>query len=75
MGLTAKEFVRLPKEEKDRRYKELSNHEAFIYRTRYDTAAGEVVGRIDFTEEEQRKNHEESEKFLRKIGVLKGGTE
>lgn len=70
MSITAKEFAQLPKEEKDKRYKELSNHEAFIYRTRYDTAVGEVVGHVEFTAEEQKKNKEKADKYLRVIGLI-----
>lgn len=70
MSITAKEFAQLPKEEKDKRYKELSNHEAFIYRTRYDATAGEVVGHVEFTAEEQKKNKEKADKYLRVIGLI-----
>lgn len=70
MSMTAKEFAKLPKEEKDRRYKELSNQEAFIYRTQYDSVEGEVVGHVEFTAEEQKKNKEKADKYLRIIGVI-----
>lgn len=36
MGLTAREWIWLPRDEQERRKGELSQHECFLLRTRYD---------------------------------------
>jgi hypothetical protein len=57
MGLTAREWLLLPKDEQEERGKELSPHECFLLRTE--------LAMIHFTEEEKRTMlKEEREKFL-----------
>lgn len=43
MGLTAKEFARLPEEEKRKRYRELDNREASRYRIYHDIVWGKSI--------------------------------
>ena len=61
MGLTAKEFARLPEEEKRRRYKELDNLEASRYRIHHDIVWGKstpsVIPPAEHTPEEKEKRN------------------
>lgn len=59
MALTAKEWLLLPKEEQEKRKKELSSHECYLLRSVYDYC--------HFTEEQKNNmTQEEKEEFLRK---------
>ena len=53
--LTIREFLQLPDEEKRERYEELSSRDKFLWRTSYEPIAAQVVGRVEISEEEQRK--------------------
>lgn len=64
--LTIKEFLRLSEEEKRKRYVELSPHDKFLWRTSYEPIAAKVVGRVEISEEEQRKARTIAEEFMKR---------
>lgn len=51
--LTIKEFLKLPDEEKRKRYEELSSHDKFLWRTYYEPIVVKVAGTVEVSEEEQ----------------------
>lgn len=66
--LSIQEFVKLPETEKARRYKDMSEHDKFLWRTQYDNSFGEVTGYVERTKEEQ----EASAKVLHQILIDRG---
>lgn len=71
--LTAKEFVKLPREEQKLRAHELSSHENFLLRTVYSVPKAENIGRVERTEEERIQSRNDFENILKEFGVLKEG--
>ena len=71
--LTAKEFVKLPREEQERRAHELSSHESFLLRTVYSVPKAESIGKFERTEEERVQSRHDFENILKGFGILKEG--
>jgi len=69
MSLTAKEFHELPDDDKKgERYKEMSSHEAFIYRTCYmPFGPGKLTGFVERTDEEMRESTEDAIKIIERL--------
>lgn len=63
--LTIREFLQLPDEEKRERYEELSSHDKFLWRTSYEPIVAQVVGRVEISEEEQRKARNTAKEFMK----------
>ncbi len=63
--LTIREFLQLPDEEKRERYEELSSRDKFLWRTSYEPIAAQVVGRVEISEEEQRKARNTAKEFMK----------
>lgn len=63
-NLSFKEFCKLPKGEKCKQYKNLSNHDKFLARMSQNPG-GEVVGYEEVTEEERKWAEELHEQMLK----------
>lgn len=61
--LSLEEFRRLPDEEKGKRYKEMSDHDKFLWRIS-EPLIPTIVGETEMTEEEKKFYHEESMKYI-----------
>lgn len=72
MSLTAREFSKLPSDEKLKRYEELSSHEQFIYRTQYDPIDPKPTGKRlpERTEKQKKKDKETLMKFIERYQQL-----
>ena len=61
--LTLEEFRRLPDEEKGERYKEMSDHDKFLWRIS-EPLVGRTVGEFKRTEEEEKADHDFFVKYI-----------
>ena len=67
MGLTAREWIWLPRDEQERRKGELSQHECFLLRTRYDDVHPTEKEKASLTQEaKERMLQKPSEEEIRK---------
>ena len=64
MSLTLDEFLKLPDNEKGERYKEMSDHDRFLWRVHHEPLVGRDVGEFERTEEEEKRDHEEFLKYI-----------
>ena len=82
MGLTAREWIWLPRDEQERRKGELSQHECFLLRTRYDDVHPTEKEKASLTqeakermlqkpsEEEKKKKKESDLKVMKMFGLI-----
>lgn len=71
MGISIEEFIKLSNEEKGKKYAELSDHDKYLWRTRYEPLRSQVVGHREHTEKEQEESKKKFINHLKKIGVIK----
>ena len=70
MSLSIEEFLKLPDEEKAEKFKLMSNHDKFLWRTQYDIPKAEFTGEYGkVTPEDKEKVRIYLLDFLRKRGV------
>lgn len=66
-----KDFLKLSKEEKVKRYVDMSDQDKFLWRTQYEIPFGQVTGHFEVTEEQEKRAREALHQHLRNRGVLK----
>ena len=70
MALSIEEFLKLPDEEKGEKFKLMSNHDKFLWRTQYDVPNPRPTGEYrEITPEEKAEARKELEKVLLKFGL------